>query len=104
MQTDPVDFQAFKQSRDLSVVYIGDTVEWEDYNDEIFTGKVIRIEYKNGVGSLFSGENIQRFPLWEKEEYVVHLEGGLSVVGNVVLRKLIKSGTRATRSKMARSQ
>jgi hypothetical protein len=72
-----------------TVVYVGDFVEWQDYDGELYQGKVLAIQHKP-LGGFDFAETMDCFPLWEKEEYTVTLSHGLIVAGDVILRKIVK--------------
>lgn len=84
-------FEAKKRFID-GVVYVGDTIEYTDWNGHNFVGKVIDIEHLPLDGH-FTGERLDCFPIWEKEKYSVFLEGGLSISGSIIVRKIIKHAT-----------
>ncbi len=87
MQTNLADFTKYKQKFDTLVVYIGDTIEWQDYDGQSYEAVVRRIEFRDNYGSI--SQNCECFPLWEKNEYVIYLSEGMSVLGDTVVRKLI---------------
>lgn len=89
MKTNVYNFSKYKQKFDSSVVYVGDLVEWQDYTGDNYEGVVSRIEYKL-VGGYLVGDNVESLPLWEKDEYVVHLQDGLQISGGTIVRKLVR--------------
>lgn len=92
MNTKVADFFEYKKRFNPQVIYVGDIVEWQDYDCEAYEGKVIKIEHKALDGFDFK-EVMTCLPLWEKEEYVVHLEGGMSIIGETIVRKVVKKAS-----------
>lgn len=84
-----VNFSEYKKKFCESIVYVGDVVEWHDYDGTECIGKVTKIEYRKIDGYGFA-DVAMSLPLWEKDEYVVHLEDGMSVAGVAVVRKLVR--------------
>lgn len=84
-------YAEYKKKFNLEVVYVGDIVEWKDFTGEVYEGRVAKILHKPLEGFSFS-ENVECAPLWEKEDYSIVFVGGLSVVGEVIVRKILKSG------------
>jgi hypothetical protein len=95
MKNNVADFFAYKKRFTPGVIYLGDTVEWQDFDGSFYIGVVRKIEHKPLAGHSFY-EPMTCLPLWEKEEYVVHLEGGTSIVGDVLVRKVIKRASDKT--------
>ena len=93
MQSNIADFSAHKQRLDPSVIYVGDAVEWQDYDGGVYTSVVLRIAYKEQDSSHFS-TNPRSFPMWEKQDYVLGLRDGISIAGDVVVRKVPKKSTK----------
>lgn len=86
---DLINFFDAKKRFDSQVVYIGDTVEWQDFNGDIYQNVVVGIKHKPLKGYPV-GESMQCFPLWEKEEYILSFALGLGIIGEIVTRKVIK--------------
>lgn len=86
MQTNLCDFAKYKQRFDTTIICIGDCVEWQDFDGTVHEGVVAQIESKDA----FEGEKITNFPMWEKHEYIVDLDDGLSISGDVIVRKIVK--------------
>ena len=79
-----VSLEDFRQKKDPNFVKVGDIVEWEDYDSEVYRDKVVQI---TNIPQTYSVESID---LSFKEHFVVHFEGGFSVAASVLKRKVIK--------------
>lgn len=77
----------YKKRQSSTLVYVGDLVEWQDYDGEIYESKVMGIQHSPFEG-VSVGEALESFPLWEKEEYLLMFDHGLSIIGTVVRRKV----------------
>ncbi len=89
MQSNIADFSAHKQRLDPSVIYVGDAVEWQDYDGGVYTSVVTKISYKDHCGSYFATDP-KACPLWEKQDYILGIGDGASIAGDVVVRKVPK--------------
>lgn len=96
-------FFDYKRRWNIQVIYVGDIVEWQDYDGKLFEGKVTKIQHKPLEGFTFA-ETVDCLPLWEKEDYVVHLEDGISVIGECVVRKIIRLAKDRVKNKVRTSQ
>lgn len=76
--------QTFREKKDPNFVKVGDMVEWEDYDGEIYLSKVVEITNQPNV---YSVESIN---LEFKDFFVVHFEDGFSVAGSVLKRKILR--------------
>jgi hypothetical protein len=97
MNTNVANFSEYKKKFNLQEVYVGDTVEWQDYDGQTYEGKVSKIQYKPVDGYAFS-KDVDCFPLWEKDEYVVTLGEGFQVSGCTVVRKIVKRAGEKTQA------
>lgn len=92
MQASIINFSNYQKKFNEGVVYIGDLVEWQDYNGDLLEGRVKKIDYYDC--DLRSGELVESFVLAEKKAFVVHFEGGFSVIAEVIMRKIVKKSAR----------
>jgi hypothetical protein len=89
MNTNVADFFAYKKRWTEGVVYVGDLVEWQDFDGQLYEATVVGIEHKPLEGYSFS-ESVPAMPLWEKEEYTLYFANGISIAGEVLVRKIIR--------------
>lgn len=87
--TNVANFSDYKKKFDSAVIYVGDRIEWQDFDGQTYEGVVTRLEHKPVDGYSFYSP-VASFPLWEKEDYVLYLEGGTSIVGDIVVRKIVR--------------
>jgi hypothetical protein len=104
METNVANFFEYKKRHDLHVLYIGDCVEWQDFDGQTYQSKITKIEHKPLAGFDFT-ESVECLPMWEKEEYILHFES-TSVLGDIILRKIVKKpGNKAHKfSQISRAQ
>lgn len=72
-----------------SVLKIGDRIKWIDYDEVVYEGQIELIQYKADAGPISVGpEPILEIPIWEREDYVLHLGNGFSIAGDLVKERL----------------
>lgn len=89
MNTNVASFQAYKKLWNPQVIYVGDIVEWQDWDGQCYEARVEAITHKPLEGIDFS-KSVDCLPLWEKDEYVVYFGESFSVIGDAIVRKVIK--------------
>lgn len=83
------DFAVYKKKFNPEVVYVGDAVEWLDYDGRSYFGKIIAIKHCP-IFEIDFVDGVDCFPMWEKKEYTIVFENGFNVSGEAILRKVVK--------------
>lgn len=82
----------FKNRRNPNVIHVGDVIEFEDWTGEPYRSRVVSIVFSQG--NFFSRESAHSMPLVEKGNYILGLEFGQSIIGDIVTRKIVSKAER----------
>lgn len=77
-----VDLKQYREKNDPNFVKIGDIVEWEDFDGELYQSKVVDIRNVSGTYS------VESISLQYKQHFAVFFEDGMTVYGSIVKRKI----------------
>lgn len=85
-----LELSKYRAKFDLTTLYVGDWIEWKDYDNKIYTNQIAKITFTPYGGG--GKEWVQKStPMRMKEDLSFHLEGGMILIGSVIQRKVIKS-------------
>lgn len=79
----------YRAKYDIKNIYVGDIVEWKDFNDRLYECKVLGI---HRVGTIFdlNHNSLPSFSMESKRAYAIVTENGMTISADVVTKKVIK--------------
>jgi len=81
-----VNLHEVRRRHSTEFIYVGDRIEWQDYTGEVKENIVQKISKSMDELPGF----IDSFPFSRKNDYVVELDGGISLSGIAIISKIAK--------------
>lgn len=97
----------YRKKYDETTVYVGDTIEWQNFDGTLKLAVVFKIMYFQPYPMRIIPEERHSMPMLDRNSYALDLGHGLSVVGGSVTRKDVRKAPRRNvpknkRQKMAK--